>query len=153
MSARKGYKTADVCKLLELQPYVLRYWETEFPALHPSQGSSGARTYNEADFGLIRRIKQLLYDEGYTIAGAKKKLESDGGSDGPGEGLAPDASLFDLEAPAVEDSGSSDVATGEESASVLDTDSADRIERFRRGVEEALVQARAALAIVGKSSR
>ena len=69
------YKPAEVCRLADVQPYVLRYWESEFPFLAPDRNAPGPRSYSEQDLQLIRRIKQLLYDEGYTIAGAKKKLE------------------------------------------------------------------------------
>jgi len=71
------YKAAEVCRLADVQPYVLRYWETEFPFLAGARGASGPRNYSELDLKLIRRIKQLLYDEGYTIAGAKKRLEAE----------------------------------------------------------------------------
>jgi DNA-binding transcriptional MerR regulator len=71
------YKIGEACKELDIQPYVLRYWETEFQALSPSKSKSGQRVYSADDLGLIRRIKELLYKEGYTIAGAKKKLESE----------------------------------------------------------------------------
>src|ERR1700734_2927111 len=74
---RLYYKIGEACKALGIQPYVLRYWETEFPALSPSKSRSGQRVYNEKEQDIIRRIKQLLYDEGYTIAGAKKKLEGE----------------------------------------------------------------------------
>src|SRR4051794_37949728 len=72
---RLYYKIGEACKALGIQPYVLRYWETEFPALTPSKSRSGQRVYSEKELEIIRRIKELLYDEGYTIAGAKKKLE------------------------------------------------------------------------------
>src|SRR3954452_16034498 len=72
---RLYYKIGGACKALAIQPYVLRYWETEFPALTPSKSRSGQRVYSEKELEIIRRIKELLYDEGYTIAGAKKKLE------------------------------------------------------------------------------
>ncbi len=71
------YKAAEVCRAADVQPYVLRYWESEFPFLTPSRPGVGARSYTEHDLRLIRRIKQLLYDEGYTIAGAKKRLETE----------------------------------------------------------------------------
>jgi DNA-binding transcriptional MerR regulator len=71
------YKIGEACKELDIQPYVLRYWETEFPALSPSKSKSGQRVYSAEDLELIRRIKELLYEEGYTIAGAKKKLEGE----------------------------------------------------------------------------
>jgi DNA-binding transcriptional MerR regulator len=74
---RLYYKIGEACKLLDVQPYVLRYWETEFPVLSPAKSRSGQRVYNEKELAIIRRIKELLYDEGYTIAGAKKKLDAD----------------------------------------------------------------------------
>src|ERR671913_27076 len=74
---RLYYKIGEACKALEIQPYVLRYWETEFPALSPNKSRSGQRVYSEKELEVIRRIKQLLYEEGYTIAGAKKKLETE----------------------------------------------------------------------------
>lgn len=74
---RLYYKIGEACKALGIQPYVLRYWETEFPALAPSKSRSGQRVYSEKELEIIRRIKELLYDEGYTIAGAKKKLEAE----------------------------------------------------------------------------
>ena len=69
------YKIGEACKQLDIQPYVLRYWETEFPLLAPSKSTSGQRVYSEQDLRVIQRIKELLYEEGYTIAGAKKKLD------------------------------------------------------------------------------
>jgi DNA-binding transcriptional MerR regulator len=76
--ARKLYfKIGEACKQLDIQPYVLRYWETEFPPLSPDKSKSGQRVYSRQDLTIIRRIKELLYDEGYTIAGAKKKLEGE----------------------------------------------------------------------------
>ena len=74
---RLYYKIGEACKELGIQPYVLRYWETEFPALSPNKSRSGQRVYSEKELGVIRRIKELLYEEGYTIAGAKKKLETE----------------------------------------------------------------------------
>src|SRR6202035_1860643 len=81
---RLYYKIGEACKALGIQPYVLRYWETEFPALSPSKSRSGQRVYSEKELEVIRRIKQLLYDEGYTIAGAKKKLEGELAARTPG---------------------------------------------------------------------
>jgi DNA-binding transcriptional MerR regulator len=71
------YKIGEACRALDIQPYVLRYWETEFAVLAPSKSKSGQRVYTEKELDIIRRIKELLYDEGYTIAGAKKKLEGE----------------------------------------------------------------------------
>jgi DNA-binding transcriptional MerR regulator len=179
MSPKKGFKIGEVCKLLDIQPYVLRYWETEFVALHPAKSTSGQRVYAEAEVAVIRRIKELLYDEGYTIAGAKKKLESqeahEAGSAANGKAAEPKPTLFDPEPSPSEspESPESDAETGAAThearthetvaekapkskaaaASKLDTASADRIESFLRGVEEALAEARAALAILEKHPR
>src|SRR5438034_9143484 len=77
MPADEGrlYKIGEVCKLADVQPYVLRYWETEFPALAPNKSGGGQRLYSQREIDIILRIKQLLYSDGFTIAGAKKKLE------------------------------------------------------------------------------
>lgn len=69
------FKIGEVCEITDTQPYVLRYWESEFPALAPAKNSSGQRIYRRRDIETILRIKQLLYEEGFTIAGAKKRLE------------------------------------------------------------------------------
>lgn len=61
--------------MADVQPYVLRYWETEFPPLAPNKSGGGQRLYTRREIDIILRIKQLLYSEGFTIAGAKKKLE------------------------------------------------------------------------------
>ncbi|HYC61575.1 MAG TPA: MerR family transcriptional regulator [Thermoanaerobaculia bacterium] len=73
----KLYKIGEVCKVADLQPYVLRYWETEFPQLSPNKSGGGQRLYTKRELDIILRIKDLLYKEGFTIAGAKKKLETD----------------------------------------------------------------------------
>src|SRR5256885_14634097 len=73
------YKIGEVCKVADVQPYVLRYWETEFPPLAPNKSGGGQRLYTQREIDIILRIKQLLYSEGFTIAGAKKKLEGEGG--------------------------------------------------------------------------
>ena len=71
------FKIGEVCEITDTQPYVLRYWESEFPALAPAKNSSGQRIYRRRDIETVLRIKQLLYDEGFTIAGAKKRLEAE----------------------------------------------------------------------------
>jgi DNA-binding transcriptional MerR regulator len=87
----KLYKIGEVCKLAELQPYVLRYWETEFPQLAPGKSGGGQRLYNRREVDIILRIKELLYREGFTIAGAKKKLEIEMSEPAP-VAAAPEAS-------------------------------------------------------------
>jgi len=71
------FKIGEVCEITDTQPYVLRYWESEFPALAPAKNSSGQRIYRRRDIETVLRIKELLYQEGFTIAGAKKKLEQE----------------------------------------------------------------------------
>jgi DNA-binding transcriptional MerR regulator len=77
------FKIGEVCEITDTQPYVLRYWESEFPALAPAKNSSGQRIYRRKDIETVLRIKQLLYEEGFTIAGAKKRLEAELGGRGP----------------------------------------------------------------------
>ncbi|HVS32459.1 MAG TPA: MerR family transcriptional regulator [Thermoanaerobaculia bacterium] len=74
---KRLYKIGEVCRLADVQPYVLRYWETEFPPLAPNKSGGGQRLYTQREIDIILRIKQLLYTEGFTIAGAKKKLEAE----------------------------------------------------------------------------
>ena len=69
------FKIGEVAKLLDLQPYVLRYWETEFDVLKPEKTKSGQRAYRRVDIELLFLIKTLLYDEMYTIAGACRQLK------------------------------------------------------------------------------
>lgn len=85
----KLYKIGEVCKTADLQPYVLRYWETEFPSLAPGKSGGGQRLYTRREVDIILRIKELLYKEGFTIAGAKKKLELELAE--PSENAAPAA--------------------------------------------------------------
>src|SRR6476659_2062333 len=71
------FKIGEVCDLVGVQAHVLRYWETEFPMLSPQKNRSGQRSYRRRDVEMALRIKQLLYNEMFTIAGARKKLQSD----------------------------------------------------------------------------
>lgn len=82
MTKKIFYKIGEACRKLDIQPYVLRYWETEFPELKPSKSRSGQRVYTEEELVLIKKIKALLYDDGFTIAGAKKKLEAAANGEG-----------------------------------------------------------------------
>jgi DNA-binding transcriptional MerR regulator len=71
------FKIGEVCELVGVQAHVLRYWETEFPMLSPQKNRSGQRSYRRRDVEIAFRIKQLLYEEMFTIAGAKKKLQAE----------------------------------------------------------------------------
>ncbi len=80
-SGSKTYKIGQAAELLGIKPFVLRFWEGEFPQLEPLRTASGQRMYSEEQLGLVREIKHLLYDEGLTIEGARKRLEEKGPSD------------------------------------------------------------------------
>jgi DNA-binding transcriptional MerR regulator len=67
------YSISEVCALTGLESHVLRYWETEFPQLRPKKNSAGNRAYRQKDIDIVRYIKFLLYEELYTIPGARKK--------------------------------------------------------------------------------
>jgi DNA-binding transcriptional MerR regulator len=71
------FKIGEVCDLVGVQAHVLRYWETEFSMLSPQKNRSGQRSYRRRDVEIALRIKELLYDDLFTIAGAKKKLQSE----------------------------------------------------------------------------
>lgn len=72
------FRIGEVARLCRLPAYVLRFWETEFPQLKPGKSSTGQRMYRRRDVENVLRIKQLLYDQGFTIAGARQVLRSDG---------------------------------------------------------------------------
>ncbi|MCD4813342.1 MerR family transcriptional regulator [bacterium] len=71
------YQIREVSEIAGVKSHVLRYWESEFPQLRPDKGSTGQRIYRSKDLRLIQKIKQLLYDEKFTIAGAKRKLSGE----------------------------------------------------------------------------
>ena len=154
---RLYYKIGEACKALGIQPYVLRYWETEFPALTPSKSRSGQRVYSEKELEVIRRIKELLYEEGYTIAGAKKKLEVElaaGSLGGPDEPETEDDLTREAPLPAVpaDDLTADTLEDSPPEASSLDTDAAERIQTLLSGIAEALQEAREILTLLGPKS-
>lgn len=71
------FKIGEVCDIVGVQAHVLRYWETEFPQLSPQKNRSGQRSYRRRDVEIALRIKELLYEDMFTIAGAKKKLQAE----------------------------------------------------------------------------
>jgi DNA-binding transcriptional MerR regulator len=78
------YSIREVSAMTGLEPHVLRYWETEFPALRPRKGSQGNRAYTESDVALVRRIRHLLREERYTLEGARRALEREDRDGSPG---------------------------------------------------------------------
>ena len=71
------FRIGEVCKLTRTHAYVLRFWEKEFPMLKPVKSSTGHRMYRRKDVELVLEIKKLLYEEGFTIEGARKKLRTE----------------------------------------------------------------------------
>ena len=134
MAKKLYYKIGEACKKLDIQPYVLRYWEKEFPILSPHKSKSGQRVYSDRELGIIRRIKELLYDEGYTIAGAKKKLEIELAGDDVAETSGPPPKAA--------------TPTGAESPSKVDSSTAEELEKLKSGIVGAVSQARAILAVL-----
>jgi len=68
------YSISEVAEMTDVKPYVLRFWEKEFPLLRPKKNRGGNRTYQKREIALVNRIKNLLYEQGYTIEGARQKL-------------------------------------------------------------------------------
>jgi DNA-binding transcriptional MerR regulator len=75
IARREYYSIGEVCEMASLKPHVLRYWETQFKELSPTKNRAGNRVYRAREIKLIELVKHLLYEEKYTIEGARKKLE------------------------------------------------------------------------------
>ena len=87
------FKIGEVSELLAVEPYVLRYWESEFSQLTPKKSGTGHRLYRRKDVELLLRIKQLLYDKRFTIAGARQTLQTESRAPRPRK-RAPQQQLF-----------------------------------------------------------
>jgi len=80
----KYYTIGEVSRMLDVKPYVLHFWEQQFPQLRPGRGPNNRRRYRPKEIGIIRRIRQLLWVERYTIEGARQRLEQESrGTDTP----------------------------------------------------------------------
>ena len=75
---RELFKAVEVCEVVQVQPYVLRSWEAEFPQIGQPSPGGGPRLYRRSDIELVLRIKQLVFDEGLTLSGARRRLEEEG---------------------------------------------------------------------------
>ncbi len=75
------YRIGEVSRLANIKPFVLRYWESEFPMLDPVKSPSGHRMYRQQDLDMVFKIKRLLYDEGFTTEGARRHLREQAGLD------------------------------------------------------------------------
>ena len=82
------FRIGEVCDLIKVQPHVLRYWETEFPMLSPQKNRAGQRVYRRKDVEMVLRIRNLLYEEKFTIAGARKKISEELRKSSPTRGKA-----------------------------------------------------------------
>jgi len=76
--AKRYFTIGEVSDLCQVKPHVLRYWEQEFPQLHPIKRRGNRRYYQREDVMVIRQIRELLYDKGFTIGGARQQLENEG---------------------------------------------------------------------------
>ena len=114
------FKIGEVCDLVGVQAHVLRYWETEFPMLAPQKNRSGQRSYRRRDVEISLRIKELLYEEMFTIAGAKKKLQNEVRGNSPLKVVHPEPKQRDylrpVEMPSLFE-GESAAGSGEDAAS------------------------------------
>ena len=122
--AKRYFTIGEVSELCAVKPYVLRYWEQEFAQLKPMKRRGNRRYYQRHEVLLVRRIRELLYEHGFTISGARNRLVETGtrgprGDDAVADGAVgyPDASDEDLDADPVEaggpDDGGSDAEVGE----------------------------------------
>jgi DNA-binding transcriptional MerR regulator len=110
----KLYKAGDVCEIAQVQPYVLRSWEKEFPGIGVQKSADSPRLYRQSDLDQVLRIKQLVFGEGLTLAGARRRLEERASA-------APDAEREEAEA-----------------IETLDADARAKIARVRQGLRTLL---------------
>jgi DNA-binding transcriptional MerR regulator len=80
---KQYFRIGEVAEIADVEAYVLRFWESEFGSLAPSKSRSNQRRYSRKDVELVLRIRDLLYEEGYTIAGARRQLRRRKGLDSP----------------------------------------------------------------------
>jgi DNA-binding transcriptional MerR regulator len=73
---KKNFRIGEVAEIADVEAYVLRFWETEFKCLRPAKSKSNQRMYSQEDVGTVLRIRDLLYEEGFTIEGARKQIKN-----------------------------------------------------------------------------
>src|SRR5262245_6964039 len=91
------FRIGEVCELIKVQPHVLRYWETEFPMLSPQKNRAGQRVYRRKDVEMVLRIRNLLYEEKFTIAGARKKISEELRKGSPSRKSSPHEVIAEVE--------------------------------------------------------
>lgn len=126
------FKIGEVCQLVGVEAHVLRYWETEFTMLQPQKNRAGQRTYRRKDVEMALRIRELLYDERFTIAGAKRKLMGEGRGGSKLKVVPPNATAAEM--------GVDHDELGEDALGALPTRpmSRDAVERLRLMAEDLL---------------
>jgi DNA-binding transcriptional MerR regulator len=82
---KRFFRIGEVSRIIGVEPYVLRYWESEFPQIRPSRADSNQRTYQKKDLEIILEVKRLLYEEKLTIEGAKQRLRQKAAHESPDE--------------------------------------------------------------------
>ncbi len=87
---KRFFRIGEVSRIIGVEPYVLRYWESEFPQIRPRRADSNQRTYQRKDLEIIMEIKRLLYEEKMTIEGAKRRLKQKGIAARPTESILSD---------------------------------------------------------------
>lgn len=143
------FKIGEVCELAGVQAHVLRYWESEFPMLAPQKNRAGQRVYRKRDVEIALRIKELLYEDQYTIAGAKKRLANDLRAGGKFRVVATDD--------AGEDSQGSDSlsvpATGEARIAAVNSSLRTRTGEDRKALRQVASELRELLSLLEDSSK
>ncbi len=131
------FKIGEVCEIVGVEPHVLRYWEQEFPQLAPQKSAAGQRLYRRKDVEIALRIKSLREDEGFTIAGAKKRLSAE-------RAAANRLKVVPMERPAeTTPAPLSGEAVAEAQATASPTEVLATLRRVRAGLEEILAVLRA----------
>jgi DNA-binding transcriptional MerR regulator len=105
IARREFYSIGEACDITGLKPHVLRYWETQFDLLRPKKNRSGNRVFQARDIEMILLVKRLLYNDKYTIAGARRRLEElqkTGGAGGPPTGVLQRETLSAMKAELLE---------------------------------------------------
>jgi DNA-binding transcriptional MerR regulator len=131
------FKIGEVCDLVDVQPHVLRYWESEFPMLAPQKNRAGQRVYRRKDVEIVMRIRELLYDEKFTIAGARRKLAAElrGGTSPRLKVVTPDMEAEAAPEPVPGEQRAAQVAPNGGSAGSLTPRAERTIKRIRRELE------------------
>jgi DNA-binding transcriptional MerR regulator len=136
------FKIGEVCELAGVQAHVLRYWESEFSMLAPQKNRAGQRVYRKRDVEIALRIKELLYEDQYTIAGAKKRLANDLRAGGKVKILSSENGLED-----------SDAESSEGGSSTANRSTSERTAEDRKSLRKVTAELREILAMLDSPSK